>query len=155
MSSLGFDKYTVLPTDDILPSSISDHILINKKGRGVLSISTNLSIILNALLLASLLAASHGLLKWAAQQQSNSSFNLLSKRSLGVGASLGIYCLVIFLYIHVLRSQDITKIYPAYTGLSILLVLLIGVLFFNEKLARLKIIGCLMIIVGVCLIGKQ
>lgn len=120
-----------------------------------MSTSTNVSIILSALLLASLLAASHGLLKWASLQQSTKPFSLLSKRSLGVGTSLGIYCLVIFLYIHVLRSQDITKLYPAYTGLSILLVLLIGVVFFNEKLAQPKIIGCVMIVVGVCLIGKQ
>lgn len=110
--------------------------------------------ILDVLLLSSLLASSHGLLKWAAQHSTNQPFSILSKHSLGVGASLGIYGLVMLLYIHVLRSQDITKLYPAYTGLSILLVLLIGVIFFREKLAKLQMIGCLLIIAGIYLVGK-
>lgn len=111
--------------------------------------------IADVLLLSSLLASSHGLLKWAARHATPGPFSIFSKHSIGIGASLGIYGLVMLLYIYVLRTQDITKLYPAYTGLSILLVLLIGVLFFHEKLTKLQITGCVAIIIGICLIGKQ
>jgi multidrug transporter EmrE-like cation transporter len=110
--------------------------------------------ILNALLLAFLLAASQGFLKWAARQRATPSFTILSKRTLGIGISLGIYGVVMLLYIHVLRSQDITKLYPAYTGLAILLVMLMGILFFKEKPTKSQMLGCIMIIAGVYLIGK-
>lgn len=119
-----------------------------------MSVTNNFTMIIDVLLLSSLLASSNGLLKWSAQHVNDEPFSILSKHSLGIGASLGIYGVVMLLYIYVLRSQDITKLYPAYTGLSILLVLLIGVIFFHEKLAKLQISGCLLIIAGVYLIGK-
>lgn len=117
-------------------------------------ITLNIPMIIDVLLLSSLLATSHGVLKWSAQHATNDPFSVFSKHSMGVGTSLSIYGLVMLIYIHVLRTQDITRLYPAYTGLSILLVLLIGVLFFRERLTNIQIAGCLMIIVGVCLIGK-
>jgi drug/metabolite transporter (DMT)-like permease len=119
-----------------------------------LSVSAHLSIILYALLLAFLLAASQGFLKWAAKQPSPDTFTILSKRTLGIGLSLAISGLVMLLYIHVLRSQDITKLYPAYTGLAILLVMLMGIVLFKEKPTLVQMIGCVMIVAGVYLIGK-
>lgn len=121
-----------------------------------MSVSSHLSIILYALLLAFLLAASQGFLKWAARQQPSSpdTFTILSKRTAGIGASLALYGVVMLLYIHVLRSQDITKLYPAYTGLAILLVMLMGIVLFKEKPNSIQMIGCVMIIAGVYLSGQ-
>ena len=115
--------------------------------------NTRLSLIINVIILSSLLAFSHGLLKWVAKKEVNNYLDLISSYWLQIGFSLFIYGIVFFYYIQVLRKEDIAILYSSYTGLSILLVLSIGVSFFGESLSFGQIGGCILIIVGIVLIG--
>jgi len=108
--------------------------------------------LLNALLLASLLAFSHGLLKWVSSQQSESYLHSLTQYWWVIGLAIGIYVFIFFYYAYVLRTLAIGVLYPAYTGLSIVLVLLMGVWLFGENITLWQIAGCLLIICGIFLV---
>ena len=115
--------------------------------------NTRLSLISNVFILSSLLAFSHGLLKWVARKEVENYLDLVSSYWLQIGFSLLIYGFVFFYYIHVLRKEDIAILYSSYTGLSILLVLSIGIFFFGETLSFGQIGGGILIIAGIVLIG--
>ena len=119
-----------------------------------MSASLRISMLMNALVLASLLAFSHGLLKWVARKEVASYLELVTNYWLPIGVSLAIYGGIFFYYIQVLRQHDIVVLYSTYTGASILFVLLTGVLIFGEKLAPLQIVGCGLVILGIIFIGK-
>lgn len=117
----------------------------------------NLVLFLNslghALLLAFLLAFSHGLLKWVAIQKVDGYINILITHWFIITSAISIYVFIFFYYIYVLRGVSIAILYPTYTGLSIIFVLLIGISFFGESVNYLQIIGCLLIIGGVLLVS--
>ena len=116
--------------------------------------SLRISMLLNALVLASLLASSHALLKWVARKEVGSYLELVTNYWLPIGISLAIYAGVFFYYIQVLRQHDIGVLYSTYTGTSILLVLLLGVFIFGESLTRIQAVGCGLIILGIFFIVK-
>ena len=72
-----------------------------------------------------------------------------------IGVALIIYGFIFFYYIWILRSQSLAILYPVYIGLSILLVVAIGVVFFDERLSMSQIFGCLAIIVGVIVMSQD
>ena len=115
--------------------------------------STKLNLMVNSIFLATLLSVSHALLKWVARKQVSGYGELLTVYWFQVGLALFIYGFIFFYYIQVLRQHDIAKLYSIYTGLSILLVLLTGTLFFEETLSMRQIAGCVLIIMGVLFIG--
>lgn len=115
--------------------------------------SAKLNLIVNSIFLATLLSLSHALLKWVARKQVSGYGELLTTYWLQIGLALSIYGFIFFYYIQVLRKHDIAKLYSTYTGLSILLVLLTGIVFFGETLSVRQIAGCLLIILGVLFIG--
>ena len=119
-----------------------------------MSESLRVSMLLNAFVLASLLASSHALLKWVARKEVASYLELVTNYWLPIGTSLAIYGGIFFYYIQVLRRHDIGVLYSTYTGASILLVLLFGIFFFGESLSRMQIVGCGLVILGIFFIGK-
>lgn len=91
-------------------------------------------ILSHALALAILLASSHALLKWVSIQPHENYLDLLMRQWFVIMSSLAIYGLVFFYYILVLRSSPVSTLYPVYTGLSVLFVMLIGKFLFDEAL---------------------
>ena len=91
-------------------------------------------VIMQAGLLAGLLALSHGLLKWVSMQKAENYVKLLGEHWCIIGLALAIYAGIFFYYIFMLKSTPLSIIYPLYTGLSLLFVLLLGVLVFHERL---------------------
>lgn len=111
-------------------------------------------VIVHAGLLAGLLALSHGLLKWVAVQKAENYFKLLGAHWGILGLALAIYAGIFFYYIFMLKSTSLSIIYPLYTGLSLLFVLLLGTFVFHERLDAFQGLGALFIVIGVFLMGR-
>ena len=109
--------------------------------------------ILNALLLATLLAFSHGLLKWVSAHSSNSYMQTLSEYWWVITIAIGIYVGIFFYYAYVLRTVPIGILYPTYTGLSVVFVFLIGIWLFGEPVSLVQVLGCAVIIAGVAMVS--
>jgi small multidrug resistance pump len=112
-----------------------------------------LMMLTHAALLASLLAFSHGVLKWVSSQAHTDYLQLILSQWKLVMLALSIYGLVFFYYILVLRSSPITSLYPVYTGLSVLFVMLVGRLVFHETVSPYQILGAGFILAGIVLTG--
>lgn len=65
-----------------------------------------------------------------------------------------IYALSMILWLKVLSSVAINKAYPILVGLSFVLVALGSWIFFKENLTLLKILGMLVIFLGVLIIAR-
>jgi len=107
-----------------------------------------------AFFLACLLALAHGLLKWAAVKGGESLLETLLRYWYLVGTALGIYGFIFFYYLVVLKHYDLGPLYGVYTGLAVLLVLLMSVGLFRETLQPAQLAGCALISVGVYLVGR-
>lgn len=110
-------------------------------------------ILSHALILASLLAGSHALLKWVSVQPNNGYIDMLFNHWKGVFAALALYGFIFFYYIVVLRSSPVSILYPVYTGLSVLFVLLVGRFVFSEPLTSLQVLGAGFVLAGIVLMG--
>jgi small multidrug resistance pump len=112
------------------------------------------STIFNAVLLASMLAFSHGIMKWVALRAKGSFVDLVIGNWLPLGCAIAIYVFLFLYYTQVLRTTALNTLYPLYGGLSILFVFLLGILFFDESVNAAKIIGCGLVVCGVFLVTK-
>ena len=110
------------------------------------------SVLLNALLLASLLALSQGILKWVASKPSDSLLGLFIEYWFAISVSIFIYLIIFVYYIYILRLSKIAILYPVYTSLSIILVFLMGRYYFSETVNSLQLLGCFLITAGVVLV---
>ena len=68
-------------------------------------------------------------------------------------AALALYGFIFFYYIVVLRSSPVSILYPVYTGLSVLFVLLAGRFYFSEPLSSVQIVGAGFVLMGIVLMG--
>ncbi|NQV69657.1 MAG: EamA family transporter [Pseudohongiella sp.] len=107
----------------------------------------------HAFILAFMLASSHALMKWVSVQAHDNYLDLLLRQWPPILLSLFIYGIVFFYYILVLRSSPISTLYPIYTGLSVLFVLLVGTVLFKEAVSIWQIMGTALILSGIVLIG--
>ena len=113
-----------------------------------------LGILGNTLLMASLLACSHGLLKWVSNQPHQSFLDLMLGYWPQMTAALSVYGFLFFYYTFVLRLFNLAPLYSLYTGFAVLGVILIGVFFFEENLSQTQIVGCGLIVLGVLLVAR-
>lgn len=110
-----------------------------------------LTLVLHAVLLATLLAGSHALLRYA----SGLDPSLLSWPRAGYTAvALAIYGVIFVYYAVLLERLPLSKLYPLYTGLSVALVYLAGVALFGEPWTWKTVLGVALLIVGVALVGQ-
>lgn len=107
----------------------------------------------HAIILATLLSISHGVLKFASSRPHDNFIDLLLGQWPWIALALSMYGLVFFYYIFVLRSSPISSLYPVYTGLSVFFVLLVGHWFFREPVSAQQMIGVALIIAGISLMG--
>jgi multidrug transporter EmrE-like cation transporter len=64
-----------------------------------------------------------------------------------------VYGISIISYVYVFKSGNISTIYPIIKGLTIFLVILMGVFLFNEKLKIVDIISILLIFIAIFLLS--
>lgn len=112
-----------------------------------------LVLLMHAATLATLLATSHAVLKWVSVQAQDSYGQLLLTQWKGVLLALSLYGFIFFYYIVVLRSSPVSILYPVYTGLSVLLVLLVGHFVFSEPISQAQILGAGFVLIGIVLMG--
>ncbi len=117
--------------------------------------SKYLVLLMHAAILATLLAASHALLKWVSVQAHDNYIQLLLSQWKGVLLALSIYGFIFFYYIIILRSSPVSILYPVYTGLSVLLVLLAGRFIFSEPINLAQMLGAGFILTGIILMGSN
>ncbi|MBQ13621.1 MAG: SMR family transporter [Gammaproteobacteria bacterium] len=111
-------------------------------------------ILLHAFLLAFLLASSHALLKWVSIQSHENYLELLLRQWFPITVALAVYGIVFFYYILVLRSSPVSILYPIYTGLSVLFVMIAGRILFNEILTSWQVFGAALVLAGIMLMGR-
>lgn len=111
-------------------------------------------ILSHALILATLLATSHAVLKWVSVQAHDNYVNMLLGQWKAVFLALALYGFIFFYYIVVLRSSPVSILYPVYTGLSVLFVLLVGRFVFSEPLSTAQVLGAGCILAGIVLMGS-
>ena len=58
-----------------------------------------------------------------------------------IGITIILYCILTSLYISIFRKGDMSNIYVILQILQILIVVIMGLLLFNEKINKKKIIG--------------
>ncbi|BCS82583.1 membrane protein [Cotonvirus japonicus] len=63
-----------------------------------------------------------------------------------------LYLILIILYIIILKDHEISVIYPLTKILSIIIVVVFGYLFFNNKLCTKQIIGIIIGVIGIYLL---
>lgn len=107
----------------------------------------------HAVVLASILTFSHGILKWVSSQAHSDYLQLLVSQWKYVLIALSMYGVVFFYYILVLRGSPISTLYPVYTGLSVLLVMLAGRLVFQEVISPYQVLGAAFILTGIVVTG--
>ena len=106
------------------------------------------AVLMHAVLLATLLASSHGILKWVSSQPHENYIQMLLEHWKAVFAALAVYGFIFFYYILVLRSSPVSILYPVYTGLSVLFVL------FSEPLTSVQVFGAGFVLMGIVLMGS-
>ena len=111
--------------------------------------------IINAVFLGMLLAASHGLMKWTAVRAAETGSQAYLQHWWVVGLALMIYGFLFGYYLWILRWVPLSTLYPAYTGLSVALVMLLGVFYFNEPAGSREWLGLGLIVAGVLMIGAR
>lgn len=112
-----------------------------------------LALLTHAAILATLLATSHAVLKWVSVQAHDNYVQLLLSQWKGVLLALSLYGFTFFYYIVVLRSSPVSILYPVYTGLSVLMVLLVGRFAFSEPVSTAQMLGAGCILAGIVLMG--
>lgn len=105
----------------------------------------------NAVFLAVLLAFSHALMKWVAARSHSGYLHSLVDHWLVMTSAIALYVFIFFYYNYILRVIPLSILYPVYTGLSILFVVLVGSLWFEETIGRIQLLGCILITSGVIL----
>ena len=117
--------------------------------------SKYVTVLTHALLLAALLATSHGVLKWVSIQAHDNYLQLMLTQWKGVLFALSLYGFIFFYYIVVLRGSPVSILYPVYTGLSVLFVLLLGRFVFHEPVGTAQMLGAGFILAGIVLMGSS
>jgi small multidrug resistance pump len=113
---------------------------------------SNLYAFFVAALLALLLTVSHILLKITSTSSSNSAIDMYIDNAGKILIALVIYFGVFLIYPYVLRFFPISVIFPIYTGLTMLLVMISGSAFFGEKIQLIQYIGAVLLVSGIALI---
>jgi len=106
----------------------------------------------NAVGLAFILAISHALLRHGATLgQAPFAFPRIAYTA----AAMLIYVALFFYYSQLLQRFAMSRLYPIYSGLSILFVYVFGTLLFRESFSFRGLVGTTLIIVGVLAITTE
>ncbi|MEP7062269.1 MAG: hypothetical protein ABI881_07710 [Betaproteobacteria bacterium] len=110
--------------------------------------------LVNAAALALVLTTAHALLKWASQKPHTTFVELLTSQAPVVTLALALYGGVFLWYLHALRKFEMSELFPLYTGLTLILVALVGVMWFHERLSPLQFGGIGLIVGGLFLLQQ-
>jgi multidrug transporter EmrE-like cation transporter len=108
----------------------------------------NLALIAFIVIISSILTLSHALLRSA------SAYPLMELSWFTrVFIALFLYGVVFVIYAVLLRHYELSILFPLYTAFSLIGVFLVGVIYFEEHLSSIKIIGAIIILIGSILIA--
>lgn len=110
-------------------------------------------VILHALILASMLALSHICMKSLAGSLDLGLKEFIWAEWHRVLISIGLYVSVFVYYVIVLKRVDLSILYPLYTVLSLVLVMVLSAYFFQERLTWSQLLGVVFASVGIFLIA--
>ena len=110
-------------------------------------------VLLNSIFLAVLLTASHGIMKWIASNAHDGIAKAVMTHWFALGIALCVYVFIFGYYLVALRIFHLSVLYPVYTGLSVLLVFVLGIAFFGEPVSNSKIFGGILVALGVVLVA--
>lgn len=112
-----------------------------------------ISSLVNAFSLALLLSFSHGLLKWISIQKGSTQLESMFRYWWVLLLAVSVYVAIFLYYAYILRYIAISVLHPAYTGLSIVFIFVMGVWIFSEPYNLAQVVGCAMIITGIFLVS--
>ena len=72
-----------------------------------------------------------------------------TNKKYNIGITIILYCILTSLYISIFRKGDMSNIYVILQILQILIVVIMGLLLFNEKINKKKIIGIVFGIISI------
>lgn len=106
--------------------------------------------------LAVLLAISHTLMRYVAGRgTATGAVGMLREHWITIACALAIYGVVFAIYLLALRTERMSLLYPLYTGLSVLLVVLSAVIVFDEPMRPLQAVGAILVAVGVAALAVR
>ena len=109
----------------------------------------NARLLANAIALSVLLATSNALLRHASRLGDP----LSMPRALYTVVALSLYFGLFLYYSLLLERLSLSKLYPVYTGLSVVLVSLLGVAVFGDGWSLRTVVGVALIALGVMLVS--
>lgn len=110
-------------------------------------------VIVHALTLALMLALSHVCMKSFSASLDLGVKDFIWTEWHRILISIGLYAGVFIYYVVVLKRVDLSILYPLYTVLSLIMVILLSAYFFQERLAWSQLLGVLLASAGVFLIA--
>lgn len=116
---------------------------------------SGLTTLFHALLMATILAGSHATLKWVAEREYDNYWQLLLNEWKAVLLALSAYGFIFFYYVFVLRGAAVSLLYPVYTGLSVLFVVILGRWMFGETVGATQWLGAALLLAGIVLISSN
>ncbi len=108
----------------------------------------------NALALALVLSTAHALLKWASQKPHAGFLDLLATQGVVVALALALYGGVFLWYLRALTRYPMSQLFPLYTGLTLIVVALVGMYAFGERLSPPQVGGIALIVGGLFLLQR-
>jgi multidrug transporter EmrE-like cation transporter len=109
--------------------------------------------ILASAVLAVLLATANVLLKMVSAVETDTGIEMYIASPMKILFSISLYFGVFLLYPYVLRLYPMSIVFPVYLGLTIMLIMLSGVVLFDEKIALSQIAGSVLLVIGIALIS--
>jgi small multidrug resistance pump len=109
--------------------------------------------ILVSTVIALLMATANILLKMVSAVETDTGIEMYTASPIKFLISIGLFFGVFLLYPYVLRFYPMSIVFPCYTGITVLLIMLSGAFLFDEKIALPQIAGSILLVIGIALIS--
>ena len=100
-----------------------------------------------------MLTTANILMKKVSAVETNTYIEMYTASPLKMLVASGLFFGVFLLIPFVLRFFPMTIVFPCYTGITMLLIMLAGTVIFDEKVALPQIAGSILLVIGIALIS--
>ena len=100
-----------------------------------------------------LLTTANILLKMVSAVETETGIEMYTASPIKLLISSGLFFGIFLLYPFVLRFYPISVVFPCYTGITVLLVMLSSALLFDEKIGLPQLAGSVLLVIGIALIS--
>jgi small multidrug resistance pump len=109
--------------------------------------------ILASAVLAGLLTSANILMKMVSAVETDTYIGMYLASPVKILISSGLFFGVFLLIPYILRFFPMTIIFPCYTGITVLLIMVAGTVLFDEKVALPQIAGSILLVISIALIS--